>query len=79
LYISRKTASVHVGNILRRLGVSTRVQAAALAERAGLVESRRTGPNAPADASHPITPAPKKSPAARTSRAGTPKAPPRPE
>jgi DNA-binding NarL/FixJ family response regulator len=38
LYISRKTASVHVGNILRRLGVSTRVQAAALAERAGLVD-----------------------------------------
>jgi DNA-binding CsgD family transcriptional regulator/tetratricopeptide (TPR) repeat protein len=37
LFISRKTASVHVSNILRKLGVSTRVQAAALAERAGLV------------------------------------------
>ena len=37
LFISRKTASVHVSNILRKLGVSTRVQAAALAERAGLL------------------------------------------
>ena len=37
LFISPKTASVHVTNILRKLGVSTRVQAAALAERAGLV------------------------------------------
>jgi DNA-binding CsgD family transcriptional regulator/tetratricopeptide (TPR) repeat protein len=38
LFISRKTASVHVSNILRKLGVSTRVQAAALAERAGILE-----------------------------------------
>ena len=37
LYISRKTASVHVSSILRKLGVSNRVQAAALAERAGLL------------------------------------------
>jgi DNA-binding CsgD family transcriptional regulator len=37
LYISPKTASVHVTSILRKLGVSGRVQAAALAERAGLV------------------------------------------
>ena len=37
LFISRKTASVHVSNILRKLGVSTRVQAAALAERAGIL------------------------------------------
>jgi DNA-binding CsgD family transcriptional regulator len=39
LFISRKTASVHVSNILRKLGVSTRVQAAALAERAGLLHT----------------------------------------
>ena len=37
LYISPKTASVHVTSILRKLGVSGRVQAAALAERGGLV------------------------------------------
>ena len=37
LYISPKTASVHVTSILRKLGVSGRVQAAALAERAGLL------------------------------------------
>jgi len=37
LYISTSTASVHVSNILRKLGVSGRVQAAALAERSGLL------------------------------------------
>ena len=37
LFISRKTASVHVSNILGKLGVTTRVQAAALAHRMGLV------------------------------------------
>jgi DNA-binding NarL/FixJ family response regulator len=37
LYISRKTASVHVSNSLSKLGVSTRVEAAALAHRRGLV------------------------------------------
>jgi DNA-binding CsgD family transcriptional regulator len=36
LYISPRTAGVHVTNILRKLGVSNRVQAAALAEHAGL-------------------------------------------
>jgi ATP/maltotriose-dependent transcriptional regulator MalT len=39
LYISTSTASVHITNILRKLGVSSRVQAAALAERAGLLQS----------------------------------------
>ena len=39
LYISAKTVGVHVTNILRKLGVSGRVQAAALAERAGLLPS----------------------------------------
>jgi DNA-binding NarL/FixJ family response regulator len=42
LFISGKTASVHVSNILRKLGVSTRVQAAALAERAGLMSTSAT-------------------------------------
>ena len=36
LFISRKTASVHVSNILSKLGVTTRVQAAAMAHRLGL-------------------------------------------
>ena len=37
LFISRKTASVHVTNILRKLGARSRVQAAAMAARAGLI------------------------------------------
>jgi ATP/maltotriose-dependent transcriptional regulator MalT len=36
LFISRKTASVHVSNILSKLGVTSRVQAAAVAHRRGL-------------------------------------------
>ena len=39
LYISPKTAGVHISHILRKLGVSGRVQAAAIAERAGLLRS----------------------------------------
>ena len=39
LYISPKTAGVHVSNILRKLRVAGRVQAAALAERSGLLPS----------------------------------------
>jgi DNA-binding CsgD family transcriptional regulator/tetratricopeptide (TPR) repeat protein len=41
LYISPRTAGVHVTNILRKLGVSGRVQAAAVAERAGLLEDQQ--------------------------------------
>ena len=37
LFISVKTASVHVSNILRKVGVANRTEAAALAQRAGLV------------------------------------------
>jgi DNA-binding NarL/FixJ family response regulator len=43
LFISAKTASVHVSNILAKLGVASRVEAAAVAHRAGLVD-RRPGP-----------------------------------
>jgi DNA-binding CsgD family transcriptional regulator len=38
LFISPKTASVHVSNILAKLGVSGRVEAAAVAHRLGLTE-----------------------------------------
>jgi len=37
LFISRKTASVHVSNILGKLGAPDRIEAAAVAQRAGLV------------------------------------------
>jgi DNA-binding NarL/FixJ family response regulator len=36
LFISEKTASVHVTNLLRKLGVPNRVEAAAVAHRAGI-------------------------------------------
>ncbi len=36
LFISNKTASVHVSNILAKLGVSGRVEAAAVAHRPGV-------------------------------------------
>ena len=39
LVISRKTASVHVSNILSKLGVSTRVEAAGVAHRRGLMQA----------------------------------------
>lgn len=36
LFVSRKTASVHVSNILRKLGAANRVEAATIAYRSGL-------------------------------------------
>ncbi len=36
LYVSEKTASVHVSNILRKLRVTSRVEAAAVAQRVGI-------------------------------------------
>jgi DNA-binding NarL/FixJ family response regulator len=42
LYISPRTAGVHVTNILRKLGVTNRVQAAAIAERAGLLPAQQS-------------------------------------
>jgi len=39
LFISPKTASVHVSNILAKLGVTTRVQAAAVAHRRGIADA----------------------------------------
>jgi DNA-binding CsgD family transcriptional regulator len=40
LYISAKTASVHVSNILAKLGVGGRVEAASLVHRLGAVPER---------------------------------------
>jgi DNA-binding NarL/FixJ family response regulator len=42
LFISEKTASVHVSHILAKLGVRTRVQATALALRLGVAGSAQT-------------------------------------
>ena len=42
LFISPRTAGVHVTNILRKLDAPTRVQAATIAERAGLLHSGQT-------------------------------------
>ena len=40
LFISAKTASVHVSNILAKLGVSGRVEAAAVVHRLGISPER---------------------------------------
>jgi DNA-binding CsgD family transcriptional regulator len=42
LFISPRTAGVHVTHILRKLDASTRVQAATIAERAGLLAAGQT-------------------------------------
>ncbi|HEV2633706.1 MAG TPA: AAA family ATPase [Actinocrinis sp.] len=42
LYIATKTVSVHVSNILAKLGVSSRTEAAALAHRSGLLAEAGT-------------------------------------
>lgn len=43
LFISAKTASVHVSNILGKLGVTSRVEAAAVAHRLGVLSPQETG------------------------------------
>ena len=43
LYMSPKTASVHVSRILSKLGVKTRTEAAAAAHRLGLLDPLRPG------------------------------------
>ena len=39
LFISAKTASVHVSNILAKLGVHSRMEAAAIAHQAGIMST----------------------------------------
>jgi DNA-binding NarL/FixJ family response regulator len=46
LFISPRTAGVHVSNILRKLDATTRVQAATIAERAGLLTAEPARPSA---------------------------------
>jgi DNA-binding CsgD family transcriptional regulator len=45
LFISESTAGVHVSNLMAKLGVGSRTEAAALAVRAGLVESAGGDPH----------------------------------
>ena len=47
LFISAKTASVHVSNILAKLGVASRGEAAATAHRLGLFDPAQGPPRAP--------------------------------
>jgi DNA-binding CsgD family transcriptional regulator/tetratricopeptide (TPR) repeat protein len=44
LFISENTAGVHVSNILGKLGVSRRIEAAAIAHRLGLIEPKAADP-----------------------------------
>ncbi|MFC7310761.1 LuxR C-terminal-related transcriptional regulator, partial [Streptomyces monticola] len=53
LFISPKTASVHVSNILAKLGVSARGEAAALAHRLRLFPTEPTEPTEPAEPAGP--------------------------
>jgi DNA-binding NarL/FixJ family response regulator len=54
LFISPKTASVHVSNIISKLGVSSRGEAAAVAHRLGVGAAGRTGSlDAPRRLKHP--------------------------
>jgi DNA-binding CsgD family transcriptional regulator len=46
LFISPRTAGVHVTHILRKLDATTRVQAATIAERAGLLTGEPARPRA---------------------------------
>ncbi len=39
LFISAKTASVHVSNILAKLGAASRTEAASIARREGLIDA----------------------------------------
>jgi DNA-binding NarL/FixJ family response regulator len=39
LFISAKTASVHVSNVIAKLGVANRVEAAAAAHRLGVLDA----------------------------------------
>jgi DNA-binding CsgD family transcriptional regulator len=48
LFISESTAGVHVSNLMAKLGVSSRTEAASLAYRAGMVESAAGIPGADA-------------------------------
>ncbi len=48
LFISAKTASVHVSHILAKLGAASRTEAVAIAWRRGLAAPERTAPGRPA-------------------------------
>ncbi len=54
LYMSPKTASVHVSSIFRKLGVAGRAHAAAVAERAGLLDSPTSLASTSAEAGTPL-------------------------